>query len=77
MLDEYAERAGVPSRVIVDDEQVAAVRDARAKAQHAQQQAEVANSLAGTASSLAGADTGGKNALTDILGGLSGVPAAA
>lgn len=71
-IDEYAEAAGVPSRLIVPDEQVAAVRKARADAANQQQQANLALQASGAAKNLSQTDTGGKNALTDILGGGSG-----
>ncbi len=67
-LDEVAEMTGVPPRVVVPDENVAAIRSARAERQAAAEQAALISEAAGAAKDLAGADTSGRNALTDILG---------
>jgi hypothetical protein len=67
LIDEHADRTGVPTRIIVPDEQVAAVRQSRAKQQAMAQAAEQASTMAGAAQSLASADTSGKNALTDLM----------
>ncbi len=72
-IDEAGEAFGVPTRIIVGDEQVAAIRKARADAQRQQQQAALAEQAAGAAKDLSQTDTSGKNALTDLLS--SGVAA--
>lgn len=69
-VDEYAERAGAPPRMIRDDDLVASIREARARAQAIQTQATVLEQGANVAEKLSKADTGGKNALTDILGSI-------
>lgn len=68
MVDEYGERSGVPPRIIVPDEQVAAIRQARAKAAQAQQAAEAAAKLAPAAKQLSETDVSGDNALAALLG---------
>lgn len=67
-IDEYGQMTGVPPRLIVPDEQVAAMRQARAEQQQAAQQAETLATTAAGARDLSQADTSGKNALTDLLG---------
>lgn len=74
LLDEYAEMTGVPTRVVVPDEQVAEVRKARAQAAQAQQHAQMLEQAAGAAKTLSQADTSGKNALTDVLGAGAAIP---
>lgn len=69
-IDEAGEAFGVPTRIIVGDEQVAAMRQARAQAVEQQRQAALAEQAAGAAKNLSETDTGGKNALTDLLGSL-------
>jgi hypothetical protein len=71
-IDEYSEMSGVPPRVVVSEEQVQATRTARAQQNEANQRAALIQSQARSAKDLAAADTGGKNALTDILGNLGG-----
>ena len=48
-IDEYSRAIGVPPRVVVSDEDVAAIRQARQEAQQQQQALEQAESLATTA----------------------------
>jgi hypothetical protein len=74
-VDEYAEALGTSPRIVRSDEQVDEIRQARAQAQ-AQQQAEVnsANLVQG-AKTLSETDTGGQNALTDLMRGMSTVSA--
>jgi len=71
-LEEYAERAGAPSRIIVPQDQVNQIRQARAAQQAAAQKMAGIEQMAKGARDLAGADTEGKNALTDVLGALRG-----
>lgn len=68
MVDAYANAVGVDPRVIVDDERVAAIRQARADAQaQAQQQAQAAQAIQ-AAQALGSTPTDGKTALTDLMG---------
>ena len=71
-VDAYSDMLGVDPRLILANDQVAVIREARAKAQAAQAQSEAMLQQSQTAKNLAGADTGGQNALTDITGGLMG-----
>ena len=71
-IDEYGESAGLPSRLIVPDEKVAAIRKARQDAVNQQQQAALANQASSAALNLSKTDTGSKNALTDLLGNSAG-----
>lgn len=68
LIDQYGDATGVTPRVIVDDEQVAQVRAARAQAARQQQQLAAAEQAAATAQTLSQTDTDRKNALTDLLG---------
>jgi hypothetical protein len=67
MVDEYGDATGVNPKVIIPDDQVAKIREARAKQQAAQQAVQVAAEGAKAAQSLSKSDTSGKNALTDLL----------
>lgn len=69
-VDEYAEMLGVPPKIVVSDDIVQATREARAEQQQQMQQMEQAAQGAQAAKVLADADTGGQNALTDVIGGL-------
>lgn len=68
LIDEIGERMSLPPRIVVPDDQVASVRQARAKAAQAQQTAGMVSQLAPAAQQLSQTDTTGKNALTDLLG---------
>lgn len=70
--DHYADLLGVDPELIVPDEKVALIRQQRAAAQQAAAQQAQAAQAAETASKLSTADTGGKNALTDVIGMFSG-----
>jgi hypothetical protein len=71
--DSYSRMLGVDASMLVDDADVQALRDARAKAQAAQEQANMQNQQAQTAKNLAQSPTGGApNALTDVMAGLTG-----
>lgn len=74
MIDEYADATGVAGRLVLPDEKVAAIRDARAKAAQAQHEAELVAQGASAARDLSQSDTTQKNALTDILGAGAPVP---
>lgn len=67
-IDEYAEMTGVAPRVVVPDEEVAAIRQARAEAQRQQAAIEQAATLAPAAKQLSETDMSGDNALTQLLG---------
>jgi len=66
VVDEYADIYGVPPRIVVPDEEVAQMREARDAANQAAQRAALAESAAKTAQTLAATDTEGRNALTDV-----------
>ena len=68
LIDEYGEMAGVPARVIVPDDQVAAIRQQRAEAQQAQEQAELAERSASAAKMLSETDTEKPSALRQLAG---------
>jgi hypothetical protein len=82
-IDEFADNAGAPPRMVRPDDQVAQIRAGRQKAQQAAQQTAVIQAASQSAKNLAGADTSGKNALTDLLGsapvnaGMPGMPTGA
>lgn len=67
-IDEFARAIGVPPTLIVDDETVAAERQAQAQAQQQQQLLEGAGQLASAASQAGAAKTDEANALTDLIG---------
>lgn len=65
----YADNLGVDPELIVADNKVALIRQSRQQQQEAAQQAAMIQAGADTAQKLSKADTGGKNALTDIVKG--------
>lgn len=69
MIDEYADSAGIPSRLIVADDKVQAIRASRAQQAASQQAVALAGQASMAARNLAQSDTSQKNALTDLLGG--------
>jgi hypothetical protein len=70
--DIYSDVLGVDPELILPNDQVAQIRAARQKAQQAAaQQAQMAQGAA-TAKDLSAADTGGQNALTDVMNMFSG-----
>lgn len=72
-VDSYSDMLGVDPRLIVASDQVALIRDSRAKAQAAQAQAEAMKVQSETARNFASAPTGGQpNALMDIMNQFSG-----
>jgi len=74
-VDTYSNMVGVPTEMVVDDDTVAALRKARAKAEAAQAQIQMGREQAASARDLSQADTSGQNALTDALGGgTAGLP---
>ena len=72
IVDAYADMLGVDPQFIVGDEKVAIVRNQRAKQQAAMQQVAVAQSGAQTAKTMSETDTGGDNALTDLMNQFQG-----
>jgi hypothetical protein len=67
MIDEYAQMTGVPPRVVVPDDKVAEVRQARAQQQQAAQAAELASKVAPAVRDLSQSPTTGDNALASLL----------
>lgn len=71
-VDVYGDMLGVDPTLIRSDEDVAKIRDDRAKQQAAMQQAAMAESAATTANKLGNTPTGTTNALTDVTQAFSG-----
>ncbi|HEY5993339.1 MAG TPA: portal protein [Gallionellaceae bacterium] len=72
-VEAYSDMLGVEPELIVPDDKVAVVRQQRAQAQAQAQQGAMLNQQADTAAKLANAPTkGGGNALSDVMGMLSG-----
>ena len=67
MIDEYGDAISLPPTIIRSDDDVEAIRDNRQQAEQAAAAAEQAEKLAGTAKNLSQSDTGGENALTDLV----------
>jgi hypothetical protein len=67
-VDEYGDMTGVPPRIIRPDDQVAAIRQSRAKQLQAQQAAEQAATLAPAAKQLSETQMGGDTALNALMG---------
>jgi hypothetical protein len=68
----YHNAYGIDGRILVDEEQVQAIREQRAKQQQAAQQAAMMNQGADTAHKLSQAQTGEPSALTDVTKAFSG-----
>lgn len=66
-LDETADQAGAPPRMMRSDQQTAAARAARLQRMAAATQPQAVESLTKSAKQLSDTDTEGKNALTDLL----------
>jgi hypothetical protein len=73
-IDEYGDALAVPPGMIRSDDEVAKLRQARAQAAQAQAQAEQMMGAAQGAKVLSEADTSGDNALTRLLGNVTGSP---
>ncbi len=71
-VDLYSDQIGVDPELIVANDKVALIRDERAKQQQQAQAMAQAQAQADTAKSLAQAPTDGRNALTDVMRGLTG-----
>lgn len=67
IIERYGEDLTIPPGIVRDDDDVAQLRDQRAKAQQQQQQAAMAEQASKTAKNLATAPTDGANALSDLL----------
>jgi hypothetical protein len=67
MVDEYANMTGTPPRIVVSDENVARMRQERAKQQQAAQEAAMMKDASSAALNLSKSDTRGENALTDLM----------
>lgn len=75
-VDEYAEMTGIPPRMVVTDDQVAAIREERAKSEQLAQAAALANQASATAKNLSQSNTSGDNALAQLMGNQpAGLPA--
>jgi hypothetical protein len=71
-VDVYADSAGIDPHLVRSDDDVAAMRQARAQAQQQQAAAERMAQMAPAAQQLSQTDTTGKNALTDLLSAAGG-----
>jgi len=72
-VDSYSEMLGVDPKMIIASDQVAVIREARAKAQAAQAQVDAMHTTSETARNLGAAPTGGgNNALMDVMNQFSG-----
>ena len=67
MIEVYGEMTGIPPGIIRPEDQVQAIRQQRQQAQQAQQQQAQIAQQAQTAQTLSKTDTGGNNALTQLL----------
>ena len=68
-IDVYADKLGAPSAIVVSDDRVKAIRDARAKQQAAQKAIDLAGQVADGAKTLSETDVGGgRNALQAVTG---------
>lgn len=72
VVDQLATLNGVPPSLIVSDEKVAAIRQARAQQQAMLNAAQMGQTAAQIAKTASQADMTGNNALTQVLGGPSG-----
>lgn len=72
IVDAYSDMLGVDPDLIVADEKVALIRNARAQQQQAMQAAQQAAAGAQVAEQMSRTDTSGKNALTDVMAQFQG-----
>lgn len=68
-LDLYGHMTGVPAGVLYSDEEVATIREAKARQIQQQQQVQQMQSMASAAKDASQAELGGDNVLTQVLGG--------
>jgi len=73
-IEHYFDFVGVPPDMLREQDEVDAVRQARAQMQQAQQMAETVETGANSAKLLSEADTQGPNALNALMGGIAGGP---
>ena len=76
IIDEAADMLGTPASVVLPDDKVAEIRTQRAQREAAITAAAAAQQGAEIAKTASGIDTEGKNALTDIIGAVTGSNAA-
>lgn len=74
-VDEYADALAVPPSVVRSDDEVAEIRKAKAEQAAAAEQAQKMAAAAQGAKVLSETDTSGDNALTRLMGNVTGVPA--
>lgn len=68
-IDVYADKLGAPAAIVVSDDDVKKIREARAKQEQAKHALNVADQMAGSAKVLSETDVGGgRNALQSVLG---------
>lgn len=67
MIDEYGDAVGISPKIIRSDDEVAAIRQSRAKAQAAQVKADNVQKLASSAKDLSQTDMSGDNALNRLV----------
>lgn len=67
-IDHYGDGLTLPPGIVRDDDEVATIRQQRQQAQAAQQQLAAAEQASKAAKNLSESDTGGENALTDLIG---------
>lgn len=67
MVDRYGDMTSIPPGIVRTDEAVAGIRSARAQVLAQQQKMDHIEQAAGAAKNLSAADTGGDNALTQVL----------
>jgi hypothetical protein len=70
--DQYADLLGVDPEILVQEDQVAAIRQQRAQAQQQAAQMEQINQASTAAKNLGQTPTGSQNALTDVMNMFSG-----
>lgn len=74
-IDVYGEMTGIPPSIIVADETVSSIREARAQQMQAAQQAQLATEEAAAAQTLSQTPVSGDNALARLLGSVAATPA--
>ncbi|TAL03373.1 MAG: hypothetical protein EPO08_04325, partial [Rhodospirillaceae bacterium] len=72
MIDKVSDLLGADPEIIVANDKVALIRQQRAQQQQNMQALQAAQIASQTAKNAGQTDTGGKNALTDIMAGLQG-----
>lgn len=67
LIERYSEELTIPPGIILDDDMLAKKRQQKQQAQAQQQKLAAMEQASKTAKNLSGADTGGQNALTDLI----------